>query len=81
MDQDKTNRDKAIAKLVDLKRPKLHRRLPSIAAAAVLIVGLFSTLVITQLELRHIQKEDQQHFDQLAERIRTEVTRRVRLNR
>ena len=81
MAEDSTNHNSSISKLSRLSRPRFHRRLPTIAAVGVLIIGLIVTLVIVQLERRHLQTEDQQHFQQLVDRVQADVIRRFTMYR
>ena len=61
----------------EVTKPKLKYRLPIVAAMGVLLLGLGVTLVMAHMELEHREKENQAHFDQLVEGLRTDVIRRV----
>ena len=66
-------RKNAIEKLVSLSRPRSRQRLPTFVAFLVLFFGLLSTLIISQIELRHIDRENRQHFERLVDRVRADV--------
>ena len=56
---------------------RLMRRLPMLLSVVLLFVGLGSTYAMVRAEMRHVARQDRQRFDQLVERMRAEVQRRV----
>ncbi|MFN3167986.1 MAG: CHASE domain-containing protein [Phycisphaeraceae bacterium] len=56
-------------------------RLPNIAAAGVLALGLSVTFVLARAESRDLGRLDQQRFDRQVERMKAEITRRVMVYR
>ena len=63
------------------RRVRLIERRPKLTALLVLLLSLSATVIVARVELLNARFKDNQHFDQLVERVQSEVTRRVSLYR